>query len=159
MDNNFFKWMTQPISIDEIEIWMNVNNMIREKIELFSDFSFSLYNLINDTYLGDDNTKETNIVLSDDEKKMHFDWCWNKTIDNFTKENLFFNRTGDHYDYFSGFFKDAFYFQKDDKVRKSIDSFFKELYYNFEGYTKSDLDMITEIYKMLDKNLSFKNLY
>ena len=159
MENNFFKWLTEPVSIEEIEIWLNVNNMIREKIELFSDFSFALYNLITDTYLGDDEKNITKITLSDREKKDHFDWCWNKNIENFNRENLFFNIEGDHYDYFSSFFRDAFYLQKDEKVRKSIEGFLRELFNNFNNYTKSDLDMITEIYKMLDKNLFFKKLY
>jgi len=159
MENNFFKWLTEPVSIDEIEIWLNVNNMIREKIELFSDFSFALYNLIMDTYLGEDEKNITKIVLSDREKKDHFDWCWSKNIENFNRENLFFNKEGEHYDYFSSFFRDAFYLQKDEKVRKSIQGFLRELFTNFKNYTKSDLDMITEIYKMLDKNLSYKKLY
>lgn len=157
MENNFLEWLTKPVPLDEIETWMNVNNIVSEKLELFYDFSLSIYNLVNDTYLGDDEKKITKILMDNQQKKDHFDWCWKKNIENFSKENLHFNEQGEHYDYFSSFFKDAFYHQKDDKVKKSIENFFVSLFTNFNNYTKSDLDMITEIYKMLDKNLSTKN--
>lgn len=159
MENNFLEWLTKPVPSDEVETWLNVNNMIVEKIELFYDFSLSLYYLVKDTYLGEDQKGITKIILTNKEKKDHFDWCWSKNIENFSKESLFFNKEGEHYDYFSGFFKDAFYFQEDEKVRNSIQNFFVGLFTNFNNYTKSDLDMITEIYKMLDKNLSSKKLY
>jgi hypothetical protein len=159
MENNFLRWLTTPITLEEIELSFNINNMIREKLELFSDFSFSLYNLVIDTYLGEGQKNITRITLTDQEKKNHFDWCWKKNIENFRKENFLFNEEGDHYDYFYNFFRDAYYQQKDEKVKKSIDSFFTELFTNFNNYTKSDLDMVTEIYKMLDKNLSYKKLY
>jgi len=156
MENNFFEWLTKPIPQDEVETWMNVNNMIIEKLDLFYDFSLSLYNLVNDTYLGEDEKNITKISMNNQEKKDHFDWCWKKNIENFEKENISFNHDGEHYDYFFGFFKDAFYFQKDEKVKKSIEGFFVGLFTNYKNYNKSDLDMITEIYKMLDRNLSTK---
>lgn len=159
MENNFLEWLTKPVSTDEIETWFNVNNIIDEKLDLFFDFSMSLYYLVNDTYLGDDHKDITKIVLNNLEKKDHFNWCWNKNLQNYEKENLFFSKSGNHYDYFYNFFKDAFYNQTDIKVRNSIEGFFTGLFTNFKNYTKSDLDMITEIYKMLDQNLSFKKLY
>jgi hypothetical protein len=159
MENNFFEWLTKPIPQEEVEIWMNVNNIILEKLDLFYDFSLSLYYLVKDTYLGEDQKTITKIVLTSQQKKDHFDWCWKKNVEIFSKENLYFNIEGEHYDYFSGFFKDAFYLQDDEKVKNSIEGFFIGLFTNFKNYTKSDLDMITEIYKMLDKNLSNKKLY
>ena len=158
MENNFLEWLTKPVSPEEVETWFNVNNMIDEKIDLFYDFSLSLYHLIKDTYLGNDEKNITKISLTQKEKSDHFDWCWAKNISNFIKEELIFNNRGEHYDYYSGFFRDAFYQQDDEKVRNSIEGFFIGLFTNFKNYTKSDLDMITEIYKMLDKNLSYKNL-
>lgn len=158
MENNFLKWLTQPISLEEIETWFSVNNMIPEKIELFSDFSNSLLNIINETYLGEEENGITKINLTDIDKKNHFDWCWRKNIENFEKENFFFNNSGDHYDYFSSFFRDAYYHQKDEKVKQNISNFFIDLFTNFNRYTKSDLDMITEIYKMLENNITYKNL-
>ena len=39
----------------------------------------------------------------------------------------------------------------------NIEKFFQELFNENKAYTKSDLDMITDIYKRLDKNLNKKS--
>ena len=48
---------------------------------------------------------------------------------------------------------DIFYNQGEDKVKDSIGSFFTDLFNMKKTFTKSDLDMILTIYKILDKNL------
>ena len=138
---------------DDVDIWFRVNNIIPEKMDLYYDFSFSLYYLILDTYLGDDKNSETKIVLSDEDNLKHFEWCWNKTIENFQKEEITFNKKGDHYEYFLSFFTDIFYNQKENKIKSSIGTFFNDLFDRKKPFTKSDLDMISSIYKSLDKNM------
>ena len=139
---------------EDVDIWFKVNNIIPEKMDLYYDFSFSLYYLILDTYLGDEKNNETKITLSDEDKIKHFEWCWDKTIDNFKKEEIAFNRKGDHYDYFLSFFTEIFYNQKESKIKDSIGVFFNDLFDRKKPFTKSDLDMISSIYKSLDKNMS-----
>jgi hypothetical protein len=151
---NFFNYIAKPMDPDDVDIWFRVNNIIPEKMDLYYDFSFSLYYLILDTYLGDDKNSETKIVLSDEDNLKHFEWCWNKTIENFQKEEITFNKKGDHYDYFLSFFTDIFYNQKENKIKSSIGTFFNDLFDRKKPFTKSDLDMISSIYKSLDKNMS-----
>jgi len=156
---NFYSWMIKPVSHDDVEVWFNMNNMLPEKRELFSDFTFSLYYLIRDTYLGDEfsEKQETKLILSDEEKKSHFEWCWKKTIENFAKENIHFNNTGEHRDYFEQFFGDLFYNAEKKEIAENISKFFIEIFNENKAFTKSDLDMITDIYKRLNKNLKQKN--
>jgi hypothetical protein len=152
---NFYSWMMKPVNHDDVEVWFNVNNMIHEKRQLFSDFTFSLYHLISSTYLGDDldNTSETKLVLSQEDKLKHFDWCWKKTLDNFLKENIKFNVKGEHREYYEKFFMDLFYNAENKSISENIVKFFEELFYEEKMFTKSDLDMLTEIYKLLNKNI------
>ena len=150
---NFFKYISKPIPPDDVDVWFKINNIIPEKLELFSDFSYSLNMLIVETYLGENNTSETKIILSSEDVEKHFQWCFNKVIDNFSKEGIIIKKKGEHYDYFKTFFYDVFYNQKEEKVRKSIGEFFNELFEIKKPFTKSDLDMIGVIYKLLDKNL------
>jgi hypothetical protein len=156
---NFYSWMIKPVSNDDVEIWFNMNNMVPEKRELFSDFTFSLYFLIRDTYLGDEfsENQETKVILSQEEKKNHFEWCWKKTIDNFSKEKVVFNTNGEHRDYFEQFFTDLFYNTEKKEIAENISKFFVEVFNENKAFTKSDLDMITDIYKRLNKNLKQKN--
>jgi hypothetical protein len=145
----------KPVNHDDVEVWFNVNNMIHEKRQLFSDFTFSLYHLISSTYLGDDldNTSETKLVLSQEDKLKHFDWCWKKTLDNFLKENIKFNVKGEHREYYEKFFMDLFYNAENKSISENIVKFFEELFDEEKMFTKSDLDMLTEIYKLLNKNI------
>ena len=152
---NFYSWMMKPVNREDVEIWFNINNMIYEKRQLFSDFTFSLYDIIKSTYLGDDitNPSETKIILSQQEKENHFEWCWNKTLENFSKENIKFNLIGEHKDYYEKFYMDLFYNAENNKISDNILMFFEELFNEEKMFTKSDLDMLTEIYKLLNKNI------
>lgn len=155
---NFFNYITKIVSDEEVDLWLRVNNIIPEKLELYSDFSNSLSELIVETYLGEEpSSYETKITLTEEDKEKHFNWCWGKIIDNFKKEGLIFELKGEHYDYYSTFFLDVFYNQKEEKVRNSINKFFDDLFDLSKDFTKSDLDLITTIYKLLDKNLKVKN--
>jgi hypothetical protein len=152
--DNFFNYITKPISPEDVDKWFRGNNIIPEKIELYFDFSQSLYELMTETYLGYDNShNETKIALSENDNDNHFEWCWNKAIDNFKKENIRFNKKGDHYDYFKSFFDELFYNQKEPNIRNSVGDFFSDLFDIKKPFTKSDLDMISSIYKVMDKNL------
>jgi hypothetical protein len=145
----------KPVNHDDVEVWFNVNNMIYERRQLFSDFTFSLYYLISSTYLGDDldNTSETKLVLSQEDKLKHFDWCWKRTLDNFSKESIRFNVKGEHREYYEKFFMDLFYNAENKTISENIVKFFQELFDEEKMFTKSDLDMLTEIYKLLNKNI------
>ena len=152
---NFYSWMMTPVNHDDVEVWFNVNNMIYEKRQLFSDLTFSLCYLISSTYLGDDldNTSETKLVLSQEDKLKHFDWCWKKTLDNFSKESIRFDVKGEHREYYEKFFMDLFYNAENKTISENIVKFFQELFDEEKMFTKSDLDMLTEIYKLLNKNI------
>jgi hypothetical protein len=151
----FFSWAMRPVNHEDVETWFNINNMIFEKRQLFSDFTFCLFDLISSTYLGDDNDSpsETRLIMNQDEKFSHFGWCWKKTIENFTKENINFHIEGEHKEYYQTFFMDLFYNADDKVISNNIINFFKSLFDETKVFTKSDLDMMTEIYKLLNKNL------
>ena len=151
---NFFNYVTKPLDQEDVDKWFRSNNIVFEKLELYSDFSHSLYQLMSETYLGFDNlNNETKIVLTESDNEKHFKWCWNKLISNFEKESINFDQEGEHFDYFKSFFDEIYYNQKEPKIRESIGVFFSELFDTERPFTKSDLDMMSQIYKVLDNNL------
>jgi len=151
---DFFNYLSKNLDQDEVDIWFNANNIIPEKLELYYDFTISLYNLVMDTYLGENVDNETKITLSDEDNQKHFDWCWKKTVDNFSKEGLEFNQNGDHYEYFKSFFDEIYYKQDNKNMKDSIGKFFSDVFDREKPFTRSDMDMIYTIYKSLDKNLN-----
>jgi hypothetical protein len=152
---NFFNYLSKPLPPDEVDIWFRINNIIPEKLELYSDFSLSLYVVIIDTYLGNTtDSNETKIQLTNEDNLKHFEWCFNKTIENFKKEGISFKKKGEHYEYFKNFFMDVFYNQKQENIKNNIKTFFTQLFNIKTPFSKSDLDIISVIYKNLDKNMT-----
>jgi hypothetical protein len=131
----------------QIDIWYRTYNINRDKIVLFYDFLSSLHDLIDNTYLGAD-------VLHDESDQIgHFDWCWNKIIDNFNKERIFFKEKGNHYEYFWTFFFEAHYLTKMEDRQTRIHEYFYKLFDFRYIKSRSELDILTEVYKLLDQNL------
>jgi len=157
---NFFNYLSKPIPSEEVDLWFRINNIIPEKLELFYDFSQSLNLLINETYLGQfDKINETKINLSEEDNIKHFTWCFIKIISNYEKEGIVFKKEGNHFDYFKSFFLEIFYNQKDEKIRNSVKDFFIQLFEIEKTFSKSDLDMISVIYKILNENMIIENVY
>jgi hypothetical protein len=148
---NFFNWMAKPLPKDEIIIWFNIHNTTYEKIELYGDVFKSLNHIILDTYLGDD-VSETKITLSEEDKISHFDWCWKKVIDDFRRENIIIKHDGEHKEYFKSFYLETFYNQNEIRIKDSIPKFLSEIFDVTMTYSKSDLDLLTELYKLIEKN-------
>jgi hypothetical protein len=105
--------------------------------------------------LGDSHgdSKETKIGMTQEEKSSHFNWCWNKTVENFEKENIKFIFNEEDMDYFQSFFFEVFYNQDDGQVRNELETFFTQLFDRKRLSTKSDLEMYTDVYKTMERSL------
>lgn len=155
---NLFDWMVKVLPTDEVEVWFNIHNIHREKIELFGDVFLTVFHLISQTYLGDE-FKETKIDMSDVDIKNHFDWCWTRTLKIFEKEKIVLNTTGEHRDYIESFFMDTFYYPINNEVKENLPSFLKQTFRMSGNFTKSDLEILTEIYKLMEKSMNHLSVY
>ena len=131
----------------QIEVWYKAYNITREKTELFYDFLISLYELLEETYLGPDAVKTT------EDQMKHYTWCWDKTIESFSKEKIHFKERGNAYEYLWNFFLEAYYYPQNTDTTIRIRQYFYILFDFIHRKTRSELDMFTEIYKLLDQNL------
>jgi len=144
----FYNYVTTNVTPEELHVWVKACNINTEKSELFFDFTNVLCNLIFTTYLGND------VITNDYDKKGHFDWCWGKILENFKNENIVFRQEGRHYDYFWNFYYESFYTNPKDKdVVLKIKDFFSKLLILHLPKTKSELDIFSEIYIILNNNL------
>lgn len=151
---NFFNWIIKPVPRDEVIIWFNIHNMSYEKIELYGDIFKTLHQVIIDTYMDNDSL-ETKIIITSEDNKNHFDWCWNKTVELFASENIHISKNGKHKDYFKSFYMDTFYNTPNKVDNDVIRSFLSSTFNVNQTFTKSDLDILTEIYKLLDTNIEY----
>ena len=61
--------------------------------------------------------------MTEEDKLKHYQWCWEKTIDNFKKENINFKFSENDYEYFKEFFFEVFYDQEDEVMREALRRF------------------------------------
>jgi len=152
--DNFYNYITKNVDPEHVDVWFRINNIIPEKMDLYYDLSYSLFVMIKSTYLGEGyESNETTIKMNEEDNKKHFEWCWKQVIDNFEKENISFEIKGEHCEYFYALFNEIYYKQDRDELRNSIDIFFNDLFNREKPFTQVDLDLISNIYKSLDKNL------
>lgn len=131
----------------QLDVWYRTYNISFEKTQLFYDFTSTLYQIAESTFLGSD------VINTEVDQKNHFTWCWDKLLENFAKEKIFFKERGNCYEYFWNFYNEAFYFPKMEDRTIRIDEYFYKLFSFTYRKTRSELDMLTEVYKMLEQNL------
>jgi len=120
--------------------------MDRKKI--FLDFSTKLSNKIFDSYLEDE-------LYKVDDKLNHFNWCWDKTIQEFKENGINFNPVGEHYDTFLNYFSDVFYksADKSDLLRDYILSFWDTLLTGGIHMDLSEIHSYKKFYNLMANNL------
>lgn len=144
-DEGYLEFIASENFRNQAEVWYKAYNIIHEKTELFYDFVISLYDVIDETYLGPD------VVITETQQKQHFEWCWKKVLHSFEKESIHFRESGQHHDYMWNFFNEAYYMN--DTTQNRIREYFTKLFKFDYRKTRSELDMLTEIYKILESNI------
>lgn len=129
-----------------LDIWFRVNNISREKLDLFRDFIVGLHQLIEKTYLGVD------AIKTERDQRGHFDWCWNKTIESFSKERIYFKETGNHQDYLWYFFQKVFYNEHGISTKEKINNYLSIIFSFDRRKDELELNSLSELYKFLNQN-------
>ena len=152
MENNkpsdFLNYINKPLDKENISNLYLTNNVIYERSIIYQDFVLSLIDLVCETYMGDD-------ITNDDEKLNHFDWCWNKTINNFKEEGIDFSGDNNLYEYFLNFMLETFYLSK--KKSNALHFNLLKLWSYLFGFTvsktRSDVDSFIEVYQLFDNSI------
>lgn len=150
--NKFLGHLNTPLSEVTINKIYVSNKISYEKCQLFNDYVQSQLHLIFDTYMGDD-------IMSDADKVIHFDWCWEKNRRNFNKEGITFGYTEESYDYFMAFIFEVFYSVEDKTnkthIHENIKKIWGKIFYYSHDKTYLELDNLIGIYTILDKSLKY----
>jgi hypothetical protein len=149
MENNkgYIEFLTSESHKNQIDTWYKAYNIVYEKTQLYRDFLISLLDLLDSTYLGND------VLIEEDDIKKHFLWCFNEIVNNFEKEKIYFRRDGFYIEYLWTFFHQTFYLsESEDKLKRIREYLYNLFVFNYEK-TKTDLEMLTEFYTILNQNL------
>jgi len=146
----FFEYISIPLSQDYIDITYKAHNIIPEKTELYNEMVLSLFDIVFDTYLGRE------VINSEKKMKEHFIWCWDKNIKNFRKEDIDFAKSEELRDYFTQFALESFYQESSKKINtlQTRIKWFWGKCFDYDGdRTRSELDILVEVYQIFEKSL------
>jgi hypothetical protein len=144
---DFIEYISKPMNKEDISLMYKINNITPERTGLYLDFTQTIYQTITSTYLGDE-------VMDNKSIKEHFDWCWNKTVNSFKKEEIFFD-SNELYNYFYTLFLESFYSENDKSdlnVNKLLE-FWLDIFNFSKIKTRSELEAFIDLYKLFDKSL------
>ena len=143
---DFIEYISREMRKEDMLLLYKINNIKKEKLEMLSDFVFSLNELVITTYMGDDITIGEN-------KEKHFKWCWEKVISSFKKEGVYFLECDELHNYFLNFYQESFYEEeKEDEKIKDIGIFWESLLDFRKTKTMSEYESLLEIYKIFNKS-------
>ena len=150
MENSeFVNYITNPLTIDQMNLLYKANDVKFDRCNLYYDFIKSLNKVIVDTYLGSE------YITTDREVNEHYLWCFNNIVDNFKEESIVFDDIVKLKEYFFYFYDELFY-KNSDKVLNKLDNL-AELSFDFHKIkSRSDIDIMIELYKLFEKSLYFK---
>lgn len=147
----FIKYISTPLTQEEMVLLYKANNINYNKCTLFYDYIISLNCKVCDTFLGDD------VINSEKDVKSHFNWCFNDIIKDFKSEGIIFEYDEELSDYFYNFYIEVFYNltnKKDSEEKLNKLAKFSFDYHRIK--TRSDMDVLIELYRLFEKSLNFK---
>ena len=84
----------------------------------------------------------------------HFKWCWEKNNKNFNKEGIQIQNIKEVVDYFREFSLESFYTVKKEKnIETKIKRFWEKCFEYHGVRTRSELDILGEVYNIFEKAL------
>ena len=92
-------------------------------------------------------------MVGEEDTKNHFLWCINEIVSNFEEEKIYFRRDGFYVEYLWAFFRETFYLNDNEDKLKRIRTYLYNLFIFDYNKTKTDLEMLTEFYTILNQNL------
>lgn len=149
--SEFMNYISTPLTYEQMHLLYRANNIKYEKCELFYDFIKSVNKVIYKTYLG------VEYITNEKEMTQHFNWCVDKVLSDFSEENIIFLEVSQIKEYFYFFYEELFY-----KIKEGGDKLDKinnlaNLSFNYHRLkSRSDIDVLIELYKLLDKSLTKK---
>ena len=142
--NKLMKHMSRPLSMLQIELIYDSNQISYERSDLYYDFTLTLDNLIDTTYLGHD-------MMDEKERLAHFTWCWNKTCELVNTNAIKFNKNDEAYVYFLDLYFETFY---NENSQHYLDlKMYWDFLFNYKiEKTRSDIDRYIKLYKVFEKS-------
>lgn len=122
--------------------------IIKDRIEIYKDFTINLLNYIIFYYLDKDSLSE------DEDIKNHFNFCYDKVCDEFLEEEINFKDNNELREYFYIYYYNEFY-KKPSKIA-TYDKFWRNIFEIDLQKNKNIISVLLEIYMIFDKSINIE---
>ena len=126
------------------------HNIIKERVELYKDFTINLLHYIHDTYLGKEYIKTPHDIEG------HFNWCYGKVLSEFDEEEISFYGNDELYDYFYGYFLDQYYETDNPEQISHYEKFWENIFELRKNKNRKVFEVLLEIYEIFDNSINQK---
>jgi hypothetical protein len=130
------------------------HTLLMGRIEICVDFIINLTNNIIEYYVDKDS------ISNDKTIKTHFDWCFDKTCDDFFMEGIFFYDNNELREYFYNYYYNQFYTVQDniayDIKLITFEKFWKNVFNLEKQQTSNSVKLLVQIYELFDKSINDK---
>lgn len=128
------------------------HNVIKERIDIYRDFAINLLYYLYETYLG----KE--YIHTETDTKGHFNWCFNKVLEEFEEEEISFYGNDEIYEYFYGYYLAQFYTIPNMLPISHHQKLWEDIFdYSKPNKSKKNFEILLEIYNMFEKSIVEKH--
>lgn len=139
----FLNYFKKKLPKEEIESYYKISKIEEPKVVLLCNIVTSLFTLISDTYLGDD-------IMDNDDRDKHFEWCWNKLINDFNVVNIDLEDKKKFKNWIKDTCFEIFYNDESKEKEKTLNSMkilWESILNMNDLKTKSDIDLLIDVYK------------
>lgn len=126
--------------------------VIKDRVNIYKDFTLNLLFYIDKYYL-DRNTLNNDIDIYN-----HYKFCYNKTCEDFLKEEIDFTKNNELIEYFYVYYYTLIY---DANSKHKFDlisqiKFWNNVFNNIITYNAKTIDIFIETYRVFDKSINAK---
>lgn len=122
--------------------------IIKDRIEIYKDFTINLLNYIIFYYLDKDSLSENEDI------KNHFNFCYDKVCDEFLEEEINFKNNDELREYFYVYYYNQFYKNKESSKLSTYDKFWRNIFEIDLQKDKNLISVLLEIYMIFDKSIN-----
>jgi len=129
---------------------IKANNVILERLYLYEDFTINLIYYIQTSYLGKEYIYKTEDIEG------HFNWAFNKVLNEFNEENISFENNNELKTYFFNYFVKELYFSDKEVSLRSMLKYWNKFFQLSKNKNANDFKNLLVLYQIFDESFNFK---
>lgn len=139
-------WLDDNVKELELVRKFKSHGVVKERVELYKDFTINLIHYIYDSYLGREYINKEEDIIG------HFNWAYSKVLNEFEDEGIDFYGNNVLYEYFYGYFYERFYHADRIPTFSQQEKFWNNIFEMDKNKDRKVFEVLLELYEIFDKS-------